>query len=328
VIDGRDSAWGFPIVDVHCHFPVPDLPDPVVERHRREHGDAKADRIAADSRWYQEQWWTARGFAFPEEVEPAASVQADRWEAEIEDAGLDAVVFMTGGGNDVLAEAIAGRERMYGFAHHDPFGAGVDGGYPTAQAADPAVELRRAVEELGFVGYKIIAPSLLGPIDHPSLRPVWRTAEELGIPVLIHFGTNGGGGGTAWHENIDPLRLHDVAKAFPDVPFIVPHFGCGWPRELLQLMWACRNVHVDTSGNNEWIRWMPDRFTLADYFRRFFETVGPSRILFGSDSAWFPRGLARSYYDEQTRIVRELGWSDGDRDLVFHDNAARLLRLA
>lgn len=316
MIDGRDSQWGFPIIDVHCHFPVPDLPDAVIERHRAEFGDAKADRIAADSRWYQEQWWTARGFAFPEEVELAASVQAERWNTEIEQSGVDAVVFMTGGGNDLLADAIRGRERMYGFAHHDPF------------APDAAAELRRAVEELGFVGYKIIAPALLGRIDDPALRPLWQTAEDLGIPVLVHFGPNGGGGGTAWHENIDPLRLHDVAKGYPDIPFIVPHFGCGWPRELLHLMWACRNVHVDTSGNNEWIRWMPDHFSLTDYFRKFAETVGPSRILFGSDSAWFPRGLARAYYDEQTRIVRELGWSDADRDLVFHGNAARLLRLA
>ena len=316
MIDGRTSAWGFPIIDVHCHFPVPDLPDPVVEAHRERFGDAKADRVAADSRWYQEQWWTARGFAFPEEVEPPADVQAERWDAEIEASGVDAIVFMTGGGNDTLASAIAGRERMYGFAHHDPFG------------TDAAAELRRAVTELGLIGYKIIAPALVGPIDDPALTPVWAAAEELGIPVLVHFGPNGGGGGTAWHENINPLRLHDVAKGHPDVPFIVPHFGCGWPRELLHLMWACRNVHVDTSGNNEWIRWMPDRFTLADYFAKFFETVGPSRILFGSDSAWFPRGLARAYFDEQTRIVRELGWSASDRELVFHGNAARLLRLS
>ncbi|MET0735307.1 MAG: amidohydrolase family protein [Microbacterium sp.] len=316
MIDGRVSAWGLPIIDMHCHFPVPDLPDLVVEAHRSQSGDAKADLVAADSRWYQEQWWTARGFAFPEESEPPADVQAERWDAEIEASRIDAAVFLTGGGNDTLAVAIAGRERMYGFAHHDPFEPG---------AAD---ELRRAVSELGFVGYKIIAPALLGAIDDPALTPVWDAAEDLGIPVLIHFGPNGGGGGTAWHENINPLRLHAVAKGYPEVPFIVPHFGCGWPRELLHLMWACRNVHVDTSGNNEWIRWMPDRFTLTDYFRKFFETVGPTRILFGSDSAWFPRGLARAYFDEQTRIVGELGWSDADRDLVFHGNAARLLRLS
>ena len=316
-LTGRDSAWGFPIIDFHCHFPVPDEhPDPAEAAYRAEFGDAKADKLEADWRWYQEQWWTNYGFPFPEDVEPAASVQARRWTAEVEDAQLDAVVFMTGGGNDALADAIADDPRLLGFAHHDPF------------APNAAAELHRAVTERGLRGYKVIAPTLPGPIDSRELYPVWQTAEDLGIPVLIHFGPNKGGGGTGWHQNIDPLRLHEVAKAFTDTAFVIPHFGCGYPRELLHLMWACRNVHVDTSGNNEWIRWMPDRFTLADYFRTFFETVGPSRIVFGSDSASFPRGLARRYYDEQVRIVREMGMTDADRHLVFSGNAARLLGLS
>ena len=312
----RNSAWGFPIIDFHCHFPVPDeFPDPVVAAHRVEFGDAKADKLLADWRWYQEQWWTHYNFPFPEDVEPPAPVQAARWADEVESASLEAVVFLTGGGNDALADAIDGHGRLFGFAHHDPFG------------PDAAGELRRAVTERGLRGYKVIAPALLGPIDDRELYPVWQAAEDLGIPVLIHFGPNNGGGGTARHQNIDPLVLHDVAKAFTDTTFVVPHLGCGYPRELLQLMWACRNVHVDTSGNNEWIRWMPDHVTLGDYFRKFFETVGPSRIIFGSDSASFPRGLARAYYDEQVRIVGQMGISVADRALIFHDNAARLLGL-
>ena len=48
---------------------------------------------------------------------------------------------------------------------------------------------------------------------------------ELDIPVLIHFGILGSGGGVAWHQNINPLKLHNVAKDFPEVTFVVPHFG-------------------------------------------------------------------------------------------------------
>ena len=67
--------------------------------------------------------------------------------------------------------------------------------------------------------------------------------------------------------------------------------------------------------------------SLAGLFRKFVETIGPERILFGSDSAHFPRGLVRVYYDEQTRIVSQLGLSAGDRHLIFAGNAARLLGL-
>jgi predicted TIM-barrel fold metal-dependent hydrolase len=108
---------------------------------------------------------------------------------------------------------------------------------------------------------------------------------------------------------------------------VIPHFGCGYPKDLLHLAWACRNVYVDSSGNNEWIRWMPYPLSLANLFERFLATVGPTRIIFGSDSADFPRGLVRAYYDEQCRVVEELGLSAGDRDLIFAGNAARLLRL-
>jgi hypothetical protein len=315
--DGRrDSAWGFPIIDFHCHFPVPDEQRaPAEVEYERVHGPRKLRLLRDNWRWYQEQWWSAYGFSFPEDIEPPADVQAERWSAEIERVRLELAVFMTGGGNDTLAAAVAGHPRMVGFAHHDPFGSG---------AAD---ELRRAVTELGLVGYKVIAPALAGRIDDPSLWPVWQVAEELGVPVLVHFGVLDGGGGTAAHVNMSPLRLHDIAKAFPEVPFVIPHFGCGYPGDLLQLAWACRNVLVDTSGNNEWIRWLPYPLSLADLFRKFLETIGPERVIFGSDSAHFPRGLVRAYYDEQCRVFNQLGLSPRERDLVFAGNAARLLRL-
>lgn len=310
----RDSAWGFPIVDFHCHFPVPDLvPDPMAEAYRREHGDAKADALHHNWRVYQEQWWDAYGFAHPESVEPPAEVQATRWQDEIEAAQLEHAVFLTGGGNDALAAAICEYPRMIGFAHHDPFAPG---------AAD---ELRRAVTELGLRGYKIIAPTLTGRIDDPALHPLWQTVEQLGICVLVHFGVNDGGGGTGAHRNIDPLVLHDVAKAYPYTTFVVPHFGCGYPRELLHLAWTCRNVMIDTSGNNEWVRWMPYPLTVADLFAKFLDTVGPERVIFGSDSAHFPRGLVRRYYDDQVRIVAELGLTVSERHAVFAGNALRLL---
>jgi hypothetical protein len=313
----RISAWGFPIIDFHAHFPVPDEhPAPADERYRRRFGDRKASVLKDSWRRYQEEWWTAYGFPFPEEHQPPAEIQAQRWSQEIEGAGLEAVVFVTGGGNRTLAGSIAGRPRMVGFAHHDPFLPG---------AAD---ELRRAVVEDGLCGYKVLAPALDGPIDDDSLHPLWEVVEELGIPVLIHFGILDGGGGTAAHVNIDPLVLHPVAKAYPEVPFVVPHFGCGYPAELLQLAWACRNVHVDTSGNNEWVRWMPYPLSLTDLFAKFLDTVGPERVLFGSDSAQFPRGLVRAYYDTHVDIVGHLGLSASDRHLMFAGNAARLLRLS
>ena len=313
----RISRWGIHVIDFHAHFPVPEnyLAD-WEARYAARFGPEKLTRLRRDARWYQEQWWRAYSFPFPEEPMASPEVQLERWAAEVDRYGLDRVVFLTGGGNDQLAALVSRYpDRFIGFAHHDPF-------QPNA-----AAELRRAVQELGLRGYKILAPALRGPIDDEALDPVWRTCEALGIPVLIHFGVLGGGGGIAWHENINPLRLHDVAKGFPDVPFVIPHFGCGYPQELLHLCWACRNVYVDTSGNNEWVRWMPYELTLKDLFRRFVETIGPERIIFGSDSEWFPRGFAVRYLEDQLRICYEIGLREEDIQNIFAGNAARLLRL-
>jgi predicted TIM-barrel fold metal-dependent hydrolase len=67
--------------------------------------------------------------------------------------------------------------------------------------------------------------------------------------------------------------------------------------------------------------------TLQDLFRKFYETVGPDRLLFGTDSSWFPRTFTMSYLEEQNRILRFLRFPDTDIEKFLHGNAERLLRL-
>jgi predicted TIM-barrel fold metal-dependent hydrolase len=123
------------------------------------------------------------------------------------------------------------------------------------------------------------------------------------------------------------LRLAKISLDFPDVNFVVPHFGCTHMGDLLQLCWTRPNVYVDTSGSNQWIRWMPYQLTLEDVIRKFLETVGPSRIIFATDSSWFPRGFSLPYLEEQHRIFRFLNVRDEDLEAIFYTTAAQLLRL-
>ena len=121
-----------------------------------------------------------------------------------------------------------------------------------------AEELERAVKELGLKGYKMIGSSLSIPIEDTSMYPVWEMAEKLDVPVIIHFGVLGGGGGPPRNvHNMNPLSLWQVASDFPTLNFVIPHFGACYLRELLQLCWQCPNVSIDTSGSNQWTRWMP-----------------------------------------------------------------------
>ena len=152
---------------------------------------------------------------------------------------------------------------------------------------DAAEELERAVTELGLKALKLLAPTIPVLINDTSLYPVWETCERLGIPVLCHFGMLGAAGGVSYHPNISPAVLEPVARDFPTVDFVIPHFGIQHVTDLLFLCWSCPNVSVDSSGSNQWVRWMPYKLTLDDLFQRFYETIGPERILFGSDAPVF-----------------------------------------
>lgn len=309
------------IIDFHSHFPTnrpwfAGMGKSPQEDYVERRGERRAAIAREQAAAYSQDWRLAWGFEPPESNPPDDDVQAERWAKEIERYGLRAVGFVTGGGNDHLAGIVARYpDKFVGFAHHHPF---------SDNAAD---ELKRAVTDLGLRGYKLLAPMLDRPIEDTEAYPVWEMCAELDIPVLIHFGIQGGGGGIAWHENINPLKLHNVAKDFPDVNFVIPHFGCAWIRETLQLCWACSNVSIDTSGSNQWVKWVDGDWSVKKLFRKYMETIGPERIIFGSDSSYFPRGFAVRYLQDQIRDCRELGMHESHIALIFAGNAARLLKI-
>lgn len=310
------SPFGLSVIDFHVHLPVPwagfrrggsrPARSPAAQRAVAEYGRAR-----------REQWRREWGFPEPEEGPATAETQAERWSQEIDRHGLRAAVMVSGGGNDTLAEAIRPyKGRMHGMAHHD------------LAAPNAGPELRRAVEQLGFAGLKIIAPALRVRLDDPALEPVWDYCERRSLPVLIHFGWLGTGGGVVVHHNIDPLSIWETASRHPGMRIVVAHFGCGYWQQTLQLAWSCPNVLVDTSGSNQWGRWLPHPLGLEELFRRAYETIGPHRIVFGTDSSWFPRGFSVRYLEDQVRVCRELGFPEDDLGLIFGGNAARLLGIS
>nr|WP_275422450.1 amidohydrolase family protein [Paenibacillus mucilaginosus] len=251
------------------------------------------------------------------EVEEDTRPVIDRWVEELERYGLGGINFLTAWSNDDLAEQI-GRYpgRFTGFAHHG------------IEEPGAAAELKRAVDELGLRGYKLFGPLVERPFHDPSLTPVWEFLAERRLPVLIHFGLLGHTGGIASHLNINPLSIFNVAREYPDIPIIVPHFGAGYFQELLHLCWSCPNVYIDTSGSNQWMRWVPYELNLDLLFRKCYELIGPERLLFGTDSSAFPRGFVYRYLQDQVRSCRELRMREEDIENIFGDNARRLLNIS
>ena len=123
----------------------------------------------------------------------------------------------------------------------------------------------------------------------------------------------------------NPLDLHAVALAYPQVPVIVPHFGAGLFREALMLADLCPNVLLDTSSSNSWVKY-GSGLTLASVFRQALAVTGPDRLLFGSDSSFFPRGWVTDVHAQQTAALEEIGASTDVKDKIFAGNFDRLFR--
>jgi hypothetical protein len=125
----------------------------------------------------------------------------------------------------------------------------------------------------------------------------------------------------------DPLGVARLALAYPSLPFIVPHFGAGLLREALMAAETCPNVYLDTSSSNSWIRYTPG-LTLDAVFKTALSVVGSHRLLFGTDSSFFPRGWQRSVFATQRAALMAAGVSSADESLVLGGNFDRLFPVA
>jgi len=120
----------------------------------------------------------------------------------------------------------------------------------------------------------------------------------------------------------NPVDLHEVALRYPGVRFIVPHFGAGFLREALMLCDLCPNVYLDTSSSNSWMRY--EEVDLRAVFRRALDVAGPRRLMFGTDSSFFPRGWNAAIFETQSKALYEIGVDAETARLIFHDNLEHL----
>jgi predicted TIM-barrel fold metal-dependent hydrolase len=218
-----------------------------------------------------------------------------------------------------VADAVARHpDRFVGFFMHNP-------------AADGADErLARSLTEQRLRGICLF-PAMHGyRLDDSCVERVFATASAHHAGVFAHCGVLTVGArkklGLPSRFDLrlgDPLALSRMALAFPDVPVIIPHFGAGYLRETLMAADQCPTIHLDTSSSNGWTKFHPG-LTLGEVFRQTLSVVGPGRVLFGTDSSFFPRGWQRPIYDGQLRILEELGLANEDRDRIFRGNFERL----
>jgi predicted TIM-barrel fold metal-dependent hydrolase len=294
------------IIDAHLHLMTAGMFRRYLER-------AGANRRAA-----REQA-RVRGQTFQERIAQMEGTsladQAKLWEEGFDAAGVRAGVFIGMGEiNDELGEFIRmNPSRFYGC------GSLLDPTHP-----DAAREVRR-FPALGIRALKLYAPAYRLPLHDRLFYPVYEVAAECGLPIIIHFGITIG----AFYDltNADPLALSVPGRDFPEITFIIAHFGAGFLREAMLLAYHTENICVDTSGTNNWRSYVPGDPSLEQVFRDALRAFGPSRILFGTDSTLIS-GYRTGIVEEQVGVLDGLGLPAGDRALVLAGNARRIFGIS
>lgn len=292
------------INDAHCHFFSTGF-FTALARQRGGHDDAAS--LCRELQW---------------EDPGSPEALADRWVRELDarDVRRAALIASVAGDETSVAAAVARHpSRVVGFFMLDP------------SAPDAPGRARRALTALGLRGMCLFPAMHHVPLDDDrTLRVVEAAAAVPGSAVFVHCGVLSVGVRTRLGLPSrfdlrlgDPLGVARLALAFPQLPFIIPHFGAGLFREALMAADACPNVHLDTSSSNKWIRYTPG-LTLDAVFRSALSVLGPSRLLFGTDSSFFPRGWHKQIYDQQRAALNAIGAGPGVQNKIFGENFTRL----
>jgi 4-oxalmesaconate hydratase len=207
---------------------------------------------------------------------------------------------------------------------------------------EPSVrELRRCVDEMGFVGANLNPDPSGGFWDGPPLPdrswyPLYEALCELDVPAMIHvsatcnpqFHTTGshylGADTTAFMQ----LLTSDLLADFPDIRFVIPHGGGAVPYH-----WGRFRGLVQDMGKppleelvlgNVW-------FDTCVYHQAgidcLLSVIPVDNVLFASEMVGAVRGVdphSGHHYDDTRRYVEAAALSDDDRAKIFEANARRV----
>lgn len=212
---------------------------------------------------------------------------------------------------------------------------------PSAPPKNSIPELRRVVEELGFVGVNVNPDPTGGywtgkPFTDKEWYPLFEAMCDLDVPGMVHVAAscNPNFHGTGAHYlNADTsvfmqILQSDLFKDFPTLRLVIPHGGGAvpyhWGRyrgmslEMMDrpLEGLLDNIYFDTCVYHH-----PGVELLT-------KVVPTSNVLFGSEMIGAVRGRdpnTGEYFDDTKRYVDACeALSDADRKAIYEDNARRV----
>jgi 4-oxalmesaconate hydratase len=211
---------------------------------------------------------------------------------------------------------------------------------PNGSLDDSVAELRRCVDELGFVGCNLNPDPSGGhwnskPLTDEYWFPLYEALVELDVPAMIHVSAS-------CNENFHALGAHyinadttafmqfieaDLFGRFPTLRFVIPHGGGAVPYH-----WGRYRGLADRLGRPPIDGLMQNVFfDTCVYHQAGIDLLGrvidADNILFASEMLGAVRGVdpeTGHHWDDTKRYVDELELSDHDKQKVFELNARRV----
>jgi predicted TIM-barrel fold metal-dependent hydrolase len=161
--------------------------------------------------------------------------------------------------------------------------------------------------------------------DDERMEPYWSLAEELDIPVGIHIGN--GPPGVIYLDSPNyrarmhsPLTLEEVLVRHPRLRVYIMHAGYPMLDDLLALMYAHPQVHVEVGVI---VHTIP-RPAFYRFLRGITDAGYGNRVMFGSDQMVWPGTIERGI-----QVIEEAPFlSDEEKRDIYYNNAARFLRFS
>jgi predicted TIM-barrel fold metal-dependent hydrolase len=305
------TPWGdISVCDAHVHSFSYRFFSLLAEQKDGRSGEKSVEAVGAILGWEMP----------PEEPE----LLAKRWVSELDRHGVEraSLIASLPGDEDSVATAVARYpKRFYGYFMSNP------------SASNALARVEKALSGGRLQGICLFPAMHRYSIQDERVWPILELASARpGTIVFVHCGvlTLGVRRKLGLPSPFDlrfsnPADLHAVAARFPQVNFVIPHFGAGYLREALMVCDLCSNVYLDTSSGNSWVRYLETRPDLKEVFQRALEVVGARRLLFGTDSSFFPRGWQTQIFEEQVRVLHEIGLRQEAARAILGGNLAKLL---
>jgi 4-oxalmesaconate hydratase len=212
---------------------------------------------------------------------------------------------------------------------------------PGADLRASIAELRRCVEELGFVGCNLNPDPSGGYWTSPSLTdrswyPFYEAMVELDVPAMVHVSASANPvfhGTGAYYINADTTAFMQLVQGnlfgdLPDLRLVIPHGGGAVPyhwgryRGLADML-GQPAVEANVMGNVF--------FDTCVYHQAgvdlLLEVIDTENVLFGSEMVGAVRGIdprTGHHYDDTRRYVEAAALDDDARTAVFEGNVRRV----